>query len=112
MTPAEKLAALRAWEAHVKAISAVYEADRLACGADIDSPRWVAVYNLLDAYAALIADQIRPDHLGADQVTEWLDWWALECDFGATPKQAGIAGQEMREIRTLEDLLWIIEARL
>ena len=111
MTPTEKLAALQAWEAHVKAIQAVYEADRLACGALIESPRWEAVYGLLDAYMALIADQIRPDHLGADQVTEWLDWWAFECDFGATPKQAGLAGQEMREIRTLEDLLWIIEAR-
>ena len=111
MTPAEKLAALQAWEAHVKAISAVYEADRLACGAEIDSPRWSAVYGLLDAYATLIADQIQPDHLGIDQITEWLDWWAFECDFGAKPKQAGLVGQEMREIRTLEDLLWIIEAR-
>lgn len=111
MTPAEKLAALQAWEAHVKAISAVYEADRLACGAEIDSPRWSAVYGLLDAYATLVADQIRPDHLGADQVTECLDWWVFECDFGAKPKQTWIIGQEMREIRTLEDLLWIIEAR-
>ena len=57
-------------------------------------------------------DQIAPDHLGADQITEWLDWWAFECDFGAKPKQAGVVGQEMREIRTLEDLLWIIEARM
>ena len=112
MTPAEKLAALQAWEAHVKATRAVYEADRLACGALIESPRWETVYGLLDAYTTLIADRIRPDHLGADQVTEWLDWWAFECDFGAKPKQAGIVGQEMREIRTLEDLLWIIEVRL
>ena len=48
MTPAEKLATLQAWEAQVKAISAVYEADRLACGAEIDSPRWEAVYGMLE----------------------------------------------------------------
>ena len=60
MTPSEKLATLRAWEAHVKAISAVYEADRLACGALIESPRWEAVYGLLDAYTQTVAAMICP----------------------------------------------------
>ena len=111
MTPAEKLAALQAWEAHVKAISAVYEADRLACGALIESPRWEAVYGLLEAHTMMVAQAIAPDDATAENVAEWLDWWAFECDFGATPKRAGLTGQEMREIRTLEDLLWIIEVR-
>ena len=110
MTPAEKLSALRAWEAHVKAISAVYEADRLACGADIESPRWRAVYGLLEAHTMMVAQAIAPDDATAREVAEWLDWWQ-ELDFGARAREAGIAGQEMREIRTLEDLLWIIEAR-
>jgi hypothetical protein len=110
MTTAEKLAALQAWEAHVKAISAVYEADRIACGALIESPRWEAVYGLLSAHTMMVAQAIAPDDADATEVVEWLDWWQ-ELDFGAKPKQAGIIGQEMREIRTLEDLLWIIEAR-
>ena len=110
MTPAEKLAALQAWEAHVKAISAAYEADRLACGALIESPRWEAVYGLLEAHTMMVAQAIAPDDATARDVAEWLDWWQ-ELDFGANPKQAGIVGQEMREIRTLEDLLWIIEVR-
>lgn len=110
MTPAEKLAALKAWEAHVKAISAVYEADRIACGALIESPRWEAVYGLLSAHTMMVAQAIAPDDADATEVVEWLDWWQ-ELDFGAKPKQAGIIEQEMREIRTLEDLLWIIEAR-
>ena len=110
MTPAEKLATLQAWEAHVKAISSVYEADRLACGADIESPRWRAVYGLLSAYTMMVAQAIAPDDATAENVAEWLDWWQ-ELDFGASPKRAGIIGKEMREIRTLEDLLWIIEAR-
>jgi len=110
MTPAEKLATLHAWEAHVKAISAVYEADRLACGALIESPRWEAVYGLLSAHTMMVAQSIAPDDATAENVAEWLDWWQ-ELDFGARARKAGIAGQEMREIRTLEDLLWIIEAR-
>ena len=110
MTPAEKLAKLQAWEAHVKAISAVYEADRLACGAEIDSPRWSAVYGLLSTHTMMVAQAIAPDDATAADVVEWLDWWQ-DLDFGAKPKQAGLVGQEMREIRTLEDLLWIIEAR-
>ena len=114
MTPTEKLAALHAWETHVKAISAVYEADRLACGALIESPRWGAVYGLLSAHTMMVAQSIAqaiaPGDATAENVAEWLDWWQ-ELDFGANPKRAGIAGQEMREIRTLEDLLWIIEVR-
>lgn len=110
MTPTEKLATLQAWEAHVKAISAVYEADRIACGALIESPRWEAVYGLLDAYTMMVAQAIAPDDATAKDVAEWLDWWQ-EMDFGARSRKAGIAGQEMREIRTLEDLLWIIEVR-
>jgi len=109
MTPAEKLATLRAWEAHVKAISAVYEADRLACGALIESPRWEAVYGLLSAHTMMVAQAIASDDATAENVAEWLDWWQ-ELDFGANPKQAGIVGQEMRESGTLEDLLWVVEA--
>ena len=110
MTAAEKLAKLQAWEERVKAISAVYEADRLACGALIESPRWEAVYGLLSAHTMMVAQAIAPDDADATEVVEWLDWWQ-ELDFGAKPKHAGLVGQEMREIRTLEDLLWIIEAR-
>ena len=110
MTPAEKLAALQAWEAHVKAVSAVYEADRLACGAEIDSPRWEAVYGLLDAYTQAVAVTICQADAKPADVAHWMDEWQMNRDSGQ-PMKAGLAGQEMREIRTLEDLLWIIEVR-
>lgn len=109
MTPAEKLATLQAWEAHVKAISAVYEADRLACGALIESPRWEAVYGLLSAFTDAVAMLIYPGDASPAHVAHWLDEWQMRLN-GAT-LYVGIAGQEMREIRTLEDLLWIIEVR-
>ena len=110
MTPAEKLATLHAWEAHVKAISAVYEADRLACGALIESPRWEAVYGLLEAHTMMVAQAIALDDATTKEVAEWLDWWQ-ETDFGAKAGRAGYLGKEVREIRTLEDLLWGIEVR-
>ena len=110
MTAAEKLSTLHAWEAHVKAISAVYEPDRLACGALIESPRWEAVYGLLSAHTMMVAQSIAPDDATAKDVAEWLDWWQ-EMDFGAKAGRAGFLGKEVREIRTLEDLLWIIEVR-
>lgn len=110
MTAAEKLATLHAWEAQVKAISAVYEADRLACGALIESPRWEAVYGLLDAYTQTVAAMICPADAKPTDVAHWMEEWQMNRDSGQ-PMEAGLTGQPMREIRTLEDLLWIIEAR-
>lgn len=110
MTPAEKLATLQTWEAQVKAISAVYEADRLACGALIESPRWEAVYGLLDAYTQTVAAMICPADAKPTDVANWMEEWQMHRDSGQ-PMEAGLTGQPMREIRTLEDLLWIIEVR-
>lgn len=110
MTPAEKLATLQAWETHVKAIQAVYEADRIACGAEIDSPRWSAVYGLLDAYTQAVAAMICPADAKPTDVAHWMNEWQMNRDAGQ-PMEAGLTGQPMREIRTLEDLLWIIEVR-
>lgn len=109
MTPTEKLATLQAWEAQVKAISAIYEADRLACGALIESPRWEAVYGLLSAYTQGIATLVCPADADPDHVAHWLDEWQM--GLNGAKVFAGLAGQEMREISTLEDLLWIIEVR-
>lgn len=109
MTPVEKLATLRAWEARVKAISAVYEADRLACGALIESPRWEAVYGLLSAHTDAVAALICPEDVSPETVVNWLDEWQLI--LRGAKIFAGLTGKEIREIRTLEDLLWIIEAR-
>ena len=109
MTPAEKLATLQAWESHVKAISAAFEADRIACGALIESPRWGAVYGLLDAYTQTVAAMICPADASPAHVTHWLDEWQISLN--GTKMFAGLVGQKMREISTLEDLLWIIEVR-
>ncbi len=43
-------------------------------------------------------------------VAHWMEEWQMNRDSGQ-PMKAGLTGQPMREIRTLEDLLWIIEVR-
>lgn len=38
----------------------------------------------------------------------WLGWWWLECDLGNNPKQASLAGEELRTIATIDDLVKLI----
>ena len=59
------------------------------------------VLDLLDAYRKTIEDQ----H-GIDD--DWLEWWRLECRLGETPLEAGLAGEEMRTIATLDDLIALV----
>lgn len=101
MTRDEKLAHIHAWhDAMTKAddtIQPVIDALKL-CGEDpITNTVWQLQTDLTRAYAALI-----------DDAFESLSWFACENDMGRKGMEAGVAG-EMRPIRTVEDLLWLIE---
>lgn len=49
------------------------------------------------------------DALGeAYSIDSWLEWWWLECGLGRNPMQAGLAGEEFRDILTLDDLVQLI----
>lgn len=37
-----------------------------------------------------------------------LSWFIFECDYGRDPKEAGLKGN-MKPIRTVDDLRWLIE---
>lgn len=101
MTPAEKLAALRAWQSAIeradKLINPVIETLQLAPESPIPESVWGLQDALTVAYAQLIGDGF-----------EWLSWYAHENNFGAGGYEAGPVGAT-RKIRTLEDLLWLIE---
>lgn len=101
MTRDEKLAHIQAWHAAMTraddAIQPVIDALKL-CGEDpITNTVWQLQTDLTRAYAALL-----------DDAFESLAWYAGDNDMGAKGMQAGVAG-EMRPIRTVEDLLWLIE---
>ena len=41
----------------------------------------------------------------------WLEWWWLDCDLGRRrhPKEAGLPGEPLRKIATVDDLVKIIK---
>lgn len=101
MTRDEKLAHIQAWhDAMVKADETIQPViDALAlCGEDpITNTVWQLQGDLTRAYAALI-----------DDAFESLSWFARENDMGRGEMVAGVAS-DCRPIRTVEDLLWLIE---
>lgn len=101
MTRDEKLAHIHAWHDAMTraddAIQPVIDALKL-CGEDpITNTVWQLQIDLTRAYAALI-----------DDAFESLSWFARENDMGRKGMEAGVAGS-LRHIRTVEDLLWLIE---
>lgn len=42
-------------------------------------------------------------------IGSWLKWWWQELNLGEKPGEAGLTGEEMRSIRTIEDLIQIIQ---
>ena len=101
MTSEQKLAHLHAWhDAMTKADTTIQPViDALAlCGEDpITNTVWQLQGDLTRAYAALI-----------DDAFESLSWFARENDMGRGEMVAGVAS-DCRPIRTVEDLLWLIE---
>lgn len=101
MTRDQKLAHLQAWhDAMTKANTTIQPViDALAlCGEDpITNTVWQLQTDLTRAYAEIL-----------DDAFESLNWYASENDMGAKGMKAGI-GSDVRKIRAVEDLLWLIE---
>lgn len=101
MTRDEKLTHLRAWhDAMTKADATIQPViDALAlCGEDpITNTVWQLQSELTKAYAALIGDAF-----------ESMSWYAADNDMGRQGREAGLS-ETLRPIRTVEDLLWLIE---
>ena len=101
MTTGQKRAHIQAWhDAMTKADETIQPViDALAlCGEDpITNTVWQLQSDLTRAYASLL-----------DDAFESLAWYAGENDMGRNGMQAGAAG-ETPPIRTVEDLLWLIE---
>lgn len=41
-------------------------------------------------------------------IAGWLEWWWHECRLGGTPQRAGLVGEPLRTITTIEDLIAIV----
>ena len=101
MTREQKLLHIQAWHDAMTraddAIQPVIDALKL-CGEDpITNTVWQLQTDLTRAYAEIL-----------DDAFESLNWYASENDMGAKGMKAGI-GSDVRPIRTVQDLLWLIE---
>jgi len=59
-----------------------------------------AIWALIGGYKDALGD--------AYFIDEWLEWWWMECNLGAKTMQAGLLGEEMRTIATLEDFIRLV----
>ena len=101
MIKTEILRHLTAWQDAMREVDEQYDALHALMGLTPESALWKAVgdmQNLLTRQAAELCS------IGDD----WLMAWWLEHDFGDVPMKAGLVGEELREIRTLDELVDLI----
>ena len=101
MTRDQKERHLNTWVAEMQSADAriqpVIDALRLDGGDPVCDTVWRLQSALTAAYAHLVGD--------ADG---WLSWFACENDFGRRGMEAGLR-DELRPIRGVPDLLWLLE---
>lgn len=101
MNNTEKLHLLAEWQARIQTADSLIEPITDALGLSTESSIHTAVWSLQRAYTKAVA-QLVGDH------AEWLDWYDRENCFGAKGMDAG-PKDATRPIRTLEDLIWVME---
>lgn len=104
MTKDQKLAVLKRWQDAIEQSEATIRPVMAALKVDSESPVCLAVFQLQDELTTATADLVG-DRDG------WLDWYRSENAMGKRCTQACAAGQQMRHICTLEDLLSLVEAK-
>ena len=101
MSPEKKLAALKHWQQAMERADATIDPVIDALKLQPESPICDAVWRLQSALTAMTADLV-------GDCGDWLSWYAMENDMGRKGYMAGPKDAE-REIRTLYDLLWLVE---
>ena len=106
MNASESLPILREWERVAKAIrkqTRAITAKTSPIRVELESPLLDAIWAMVSAYSEAVEIRIAGVSFG------WLEWYAVENDFGRKAMEAGLS-ETMRPIRTLRDLAWILEA--
>ena len=98
----DKLKALQVWEQVTKAVDKQFGDFEKLFGF-VESPFTDALFRMQSEYTEAVAKNVGDD-------SDWLNWYQFENAMGAKGYEAGIVG-DMREIKTLEDLLWLIEGK-
>lgn len=71
-------------------------------GIDYEVPLPKAVWRMFDAYTASVAESVGDE-------SGWLDWFALECEWGRLALKANVCGQEfnVRNVRHLAKVIML-----
>lgn len=101
MTPADILPRLQAWATHQRSLRQQYEAFCELTGGGCESPLWLAVFAVSQAYTDAVSEAV-------GDVNQWLSWWQYECDLGDKPMECTLPSGESRLVRTVEDLAWVV----
>lgn len=102
-TKAEKLRALERWESAINNSEKYVATLHRSISLQPEGGLVTAFVSLEKALTAATAELLKDRG-------EWLDWYRFDNDMGALELDAGPPGK-MREIRCLEDLLWVIEVK-
>ena len=97
MTREEKTEALRDWHWRMKACSEALAEFMSLTGSHPESRLMLAVQHVM-----IMATEHTAKLFGCS--SEWLDYWWSEDAFGERPMKAGLVGEDMREIRTVDEL--------
>lgn len=92
---------LRQWQDAMQAAELQMDALSELTGINPEAPLFETIYNLMG-----LATRQAADLTGAS--LEWLEPWWLEHDFGARPMQAGLHGEPLRTLSTIEELVQLI----
>lgn len=104
MSKSEKLAALKQWAKCYTNIHETYEKGYSLLKCDPDSPWANAMFNTFEAYTQILGKLV-------GDKGDWLSWYIWENKAGKAAYEAKAANwKKSRKIKTLEDLLMLIEA--
>lgn len=101
MSREQKLAMLTAWQERMQACEVATDDLIALTMASPESPLIDAIYSVMG-----LATRQAADLVGCGD--DWLTAWWLEHRFGERPMQAGLTGEPLRDISTLDDLLALI----
>lgn len=100
MSSDDKLQALQKWAMAVNSTNSAIDALHAVTGM-CDGPLIESIWRLQDVATGMTS------HAVGDRA-EWLDWFRSENSMGAKRMEAGPVGNT-RSVRSLSDLLWLIE---
>jgi len=103
MTKAEKLELLRRWLERMKKADAIVVKLSGLIGSSTEGPLKMAIFDLQYGYTRAVSLAIEDHH-------EWCEWWAFDNDMGKRGLQAGATATTTRQVKTMAQLLTLIEA--